>query len=95
MTIDVKRGLRGQIKSWFDTRKPDAAYADKLREQYVVEGPVAGGHEQTVGTGSSPEKAGEKRLPAPSGLTGASKTAGVPDYKGGGHLEQGLRKLYP
>ncbi len=53
------------------------------------------GHEQTVGTGKSPEGAKESRLAAPSGLTGASKTAGVPDYKGGGHLEQGLKKLYP
>jgi hypothetical protein len=95
VNISPAEGLRGQIKTWFATRKPDAAYADKLREQYVVEGPVAGGHEQTVGTGASPEAAKEKREPAPSGLTGASQRAGVPGYTGGGHLEQGLEKLYP
>ena len=66
-----------------------------MRAQYdVPDQAVSGGHEATVGTGSL-ETDPKKRDAAPAGLTDASKTAGVPGYSGGGHLEESLSKLPP
>ena len=91
--------LKGQVKAWFakDTElaKKDKDLPRLLQEQYVFES-VAGGHEQTVGTGFTPEATRVGADPRPAGVTGPSKKAGVPDYKqGSGHLEQGLSKLPP
>ena len=67
----------------------------KLRGQYdVPDAPVAGGHEATVGTGTL-ETDPAKRLATPPGITGPSKSAGVPGYSGGGHLEDSLSRLPP
>jgi hypothetical protein len=95
VTISEKQGLRGRIKTWFQTHSVDPAYAAELEAQYIVEGPVAGGHEQTVGTGQSPEAAKEKRKAAPAGMGKEPTDAGVPDYKGGGNLEKALKKVHP
>jgi pimeloyl-ACP methyl ester carboxylesterase len=95
ITISKARGLRGKIEKWFQTNRVDPAYAAELKAQYIVEGPVSGGHEQTVGTGQSPETAKEKRKSAPSGMGKEPTDAGVPDYKGGGNLEKALKKVHP
>jgi hypothetical protein len=94
--ITPERSLKGKLQKWFDTEgKALGTHATLLAEQYVVE-KVSGGHEQTVGTGFTPEGDKSARGAAPTGVTGASKKAGVPDYvKGKGHLEQGLSKLGP
>jgi hypothetical protein len=96
VTIAPKDSLKGRIQTWIDTEgKALGKHAAKLAGQYLVE-PVGGGHEHTVGTGKTPEDEKRARLPAPAGVTGPSKKAGVPDYvKGEGHLEQSLSKLPP
>lgn len=91
------RSLKGRINGWFAKhgKELDKDVAKTLREQYdVPDQAVSGGHEATVGTGSL-ETDPKKRNPAPAGLTDASKTAGVPGYSGGGHLEESLSKLPP
>ncbi len=99
-TVTVKigpgRSLKGRIDAWFAKHKTElGSLAAPLRAQYdVPDQAVSGGHETTVGTGSL-ETDPKKRVAAPGGLTGASKTAGVPGYSGGGHLEESLSKLPP
>jgi hypothetical protein len=100
VTISKKGSLKGQIDDWFDGQKGrfgaglTAAVVTKWRAQYdVPEKELGGGHEQTVGTGHSAEEEGKKRLPAPAGVTGPSKTVGVPEYSGGGNIDESLSKL--
>ena len=93
-TIGPGRSLKGRIDGWFAKHKTElGALAAPLRPQYdVPDQAVSGSHEATVGTGSL-ETDATKRNPAPAGLTDASKTAGVPGYSGGGHLEESISKL--
>jgi len=99
-TVNVKiapgRALKGRIDGWFAKHKTElGAHAAALRAQYdVPDQAVSGSHEATVGTGTL-ETDPKQRNAAPAGLTDASKTAGVPGYSGGGHLEESLSKLPP
>jgi len=99
-TVTVKiapaRALKGRIDGWFARHKTElGAHAAALRAQYdVPDQAVSGSHEATVGTGTL-ESDPKQRTAAPAGLTDASKTAGVPGYGGGGHLEDSLSKLPP
>jgi hypothetical protein len=100
VTISKKQSLKGRIDEWFDTRKGGfgagltSAVVTKWRAQYdVPEKELGGAHEQTVGTGRTTEEEGKKRLPAPAGVTGPSKTVGVPEYSGGGAIDESLSKL--
>lgn len=100
VTISKKQSLKGRIDDWFDTRKAafgtslTSAVVTKWRAQYdVPEKELGGAHEHTVGTGQTAEGEGKKRLPAPAGVTGPSKTVGVPEYSGGGALDESLSKL--
>jgi hypothetical protein len=90
--IDKDEALKGRIDKWFAAHS-GAFKADvmlKWREQYdVPKDAVGGGHEATVGTGRLEKKRGT----TPGGLTGDSQKAGVPEYSGGGHLEESLSKL--
>jgi hypothetical protein len=92
--VPANESLQGVRDRWFDTKgkKLDSAVAAKLKEQYKIEH-VGGSHEYTVGTGQTAEQEGKKRLKAPTGVTGPSETAGVPDYSGGGHLHESLAQL--
>ena len=96
ITIAKGRSLKGRIDAWFRAHGHElGALEEKWRAQYdVPETAVAGGHEATVGTGALETDQG-KRSPAPSGVTGPSKAAGVPGYGGGGHLEDSLSRLPP
>ena len=96
VTIAPGRSLKGRIDAWFKANGAKLGTAEaKLRTQYEVpDAPVAGGHEATVGTGFL-ETDPAKRQAAPPGVTGASKSAGVPGYGGGGHLEDSLSRLPP
>ena len=96
VTIAKGRSLKGRIDAWFAANGAKlGAVEAKLRAQYdVPDTAVAGGHEATVGTGYL-ETDPAKRLAAPPGVTGPSKTAGVPGYSGGGHLEDSLSRLPP
>lgn len=100
VTISKEKSLKGQIDDWFDTRK--AAFGAKLtssvvtkwRAQYdVPEKELGGTHEHTVGTGHTAEEEKKARLAAPAGVTGPSKTVGVPEYSSGGNLDESLSKL--
>ncbi|HET6549556.1 MAG TPA: hypothetical protein VFG79_13920 [Solirubrobacter sp.] len=90
--IAKEQSLKGRIDGWFarHAKAFEATVMDKWRKQYdVPSDAVSGGHEATVGTG----RLGKKRGTAPPGLTGDSAKAGVPEYSGGGHLEESLSKL--
>jgi hypothetical protein len=98
VTIDwpKQKSLKGRIDAWFKANgSVPGVDAAKWRAQYDVPEPaVSGGHEATVGTGRL-ETDPKKRVPAPGDVTGPSQKAGVPDYGGGGNLEDSLSRLPP
>ena len=103
VTISKKGSLKGQIDTWFADRAGafgsglTSAVVTKWRGQYDVPEKAFGGeHEHTLGTGKSAEQEGKARLPSPSGVKAPSKKVpapGVPEYSGGGNLDESLSKL--
>ncbi|MDP9294904.1 MAG: hypothetical protein M3O90_10870 [Actinomycetota bacterium] len=103
VTISKKQSLKGQIDTWFTDRAGafgsglTSAVVTKWRGQYdVPEKEQGGAHEYTLGTGKTAEEEGKARLPSPAGVTAPSKKVpapGVPEYSGGGNLDESLSKL--
>ena len=82
---------------WFERNAKGSGLLDpvleKWREQYVTD-EVSGRHHHQVGVGKA--ATASERDKTPTGITGASETAGVPQYSAGtGHLEQALKLLGP